>query len=205
VDDKGAVDGVLTFVSLSPGAEGSIVQGFNFVIPSKIVKSFIQGTPVNLDSIGKFNRIWYAGLRAFFTEDFKGAVRQFEQADARIPSLPDVKRMLDEARDKVKNPPPRPFPWFWVAIGVTFVSAGGYGAQLFIRWQRNRYRVRPAEVVRLMEDGKQPIILDARKSGAYESLPLKVPGSIRLAPEEIESGVSGLELDLSRPIVAYCT
>ena len=34
VDDRGAVQGVLTFVSLAPGPEGSIVQGFNFVIPS---------------------------------------------------------------------------------------------------------------------------------------------------------------------------
>lgn len=205
VDDRGAVVGVLTFVSLAPGPEGGIVQGFNFVIPSEAVKNFIQGTPANLQSLGKFDPIWYAGLRAFFTEDWKGAVRQFEQADALLAALPDVKRMLGEARDKVKNPPPRPFPWFWVAIGVTFVSAGGYGAQLFIRWQRNRYRVRPAEVVRLKEEGKQPIILDTRKSDAYERLPLKIPDSVRLAPEELESGISGLELDLSRPVVAYCT
>ena len=205
VDDRGEVVGVLTFVSLAPGSEGSIVQGFNFVIPSQSVRSFVQDTPVKVDSVGKFNRIWYTGLRAFFSEDWKGAARQFEQADKLLPGLPDVKRMLVEARDKVKNPPPRPFPWFWVAIGVTFLSAGGYGAQFYFRWQKNRYRVRPAEVIRLLEEGKQPIILDARKTEAYETLPLRVPGSVRLAPEELESGISGLELDVSRPIVAYCT
>ncbi len=205
VDDQGAVVGVLTFVSLAPGSEGSIVQGFNFVIPSQSVRSFVQDTPVKVDSVGKFNRIWYTGLRAFFSEDWKGAARQFEQADSLLPGLPDVKRMLAEARDKVKNPPPRPFPWFWVAIGVTFLSAGGYGAQFYFRWQKNRYRVRPAEVIRLLEEGKQPIILDARKTEAYETLPLRVPGSVRLAPEELESGISGLELDVNRPVVAYCT
>jgi S1-C subfamily serine protease len=205
VDDHGLVVGVLTFVSLAPGPEGSIVQGFNFVIPAKAVKSFVQGTGVDLDSPGKFNPIWYAGLRDFFGDDWKGAVRQFEGADRLLPGLPDVKRVLTEARDKVKNPPPRPFPWFWVAIAVTCVSAGGYGAQYYYRWQKNRYRIRPAEVVRLMEEGKQPIILDTRRSDVYETLPLKIKDSVRLAPEELESGVSGLELDVTRPVVAYCT
>jgi S1-C subfamily serine protease len=205
VDDRGLVVGVLTFVSLAPGPEGSIVQGFNFLIPAKAVKSFVQGTLVDMNSPGKFNPVWYAGLREFFTEDYKGSVRKFEAADKLLPGLPDVKRMLGEARDKVKNPPPRPFPWFWVAIGVTFLSAGGYGAQYYVRWQKNRYRIRPAEVVRLMEEGKQPTILDVRRSDVYETLPLKIKDSVRLAPEELESGVAGLELDVSRPIVAYCS
>jgi S1-C subfamily serine protease len=205
VDDRGAVVGVLTFVSLAPGPEGGIVQGFNFVIPSQTVRSFVQDTPIAVNAVGKFNPIWYAGLRAFFTEDWKGAARQFEQADKLLPGLPDVKRVLDDARDMVQHPPRRAFPWFWVAIAVTFVSAGGYGVQFYVRWQKNRDRIRPAEVVRLMEEGKQPTILDMRKAEAYETLPLKIPRSVRLAPEELESGIAGLELDVNRPVVAYCT
>jgi len=205
VDNRGAVVGVLTFVSLAPGPEGGIIQGFNFIIPSDVVRAFVQGTSVNVEAPGKFNPIWFEGLRAFFTDDWKGAERQFLQADNVLPGMPDVKRMLGDARDKIKNPPPRPFPWFWVAIGVTLVSAGGYGLQFYIRWQRNRYRVRPAEVVRLMEEGKQPTILDTRKAEAYEALPLRIPNSVRLGPDELESGISGLELDPNRPIVAYCT
>ncbi|HXJ80954.1 MAG TPA: trypsin-like peptidase domain-containing protein [Candidatus Methylomirabilis sp.] len=205
VDDQGLVVGVLTFVSLAPGSEGGIVQGFNFLIPAKAVRTFVQGTPVNLDSPGKFNPIWYAGLREFFTDDWKGAVRKFEEVDKFHPGLPDVKRMLSEARDKVKNPPPRPFPWFWVAVGVTLVSAGGYGTQYYVRWQKNRYRIRPAEVIRLMEEGKQPILLDTRITDAYETLPLKIKDAVRLAPEELDSGISGLELDVNRPVIAYCT
>jgi rhodanese-related sulfurtransferase len=105
----------------------------------------------------------------------------------------------------VKNPPPRPFPWFWVAVGVTLLSIAGYGAQFLLRWQKNRYRVSPSEVIKLLESGKQPQILDVRQATAYDALPLKIPNSIRLAPEELASGVSGLELDLTRPVIAYCT
>jgi len=205
VDDRGAVVGVLTFVSLAPGPEGSIVQGFNFMIPSQAVRNFVQDTPVRIGTMGKFDPVWYAGLRAFFNEDWKGAVLKFEQAERLLPNLPDVKRMLEEARDKVKNPPPRPFPWFWVAVGVTLVSAGGYGGQFYIRWQRNRYRIHPFEVIRLLESGKQPTILDVRRNEMYEALPLKIPGSIRLSPDELDSGIGGLELDTTRPVVAYCT
>ena len=205
VNQKGQVMGVLTFVSLAPGPEGALVQGFNFVIPADAVRDFVKDTEVRLDGTSKFNEAWYAGLRDYSTEDYRGAVRNLEKADGLIPNLPDVKRRLAEAREYVKNPPPRPFPWFWVAIGVTVLSAGGYGAQFLLRWQKNRHRVQPSEVVKLLESGKQPQVLDVRTPEAYDTLPLRIPGSIRLAPEELASGVSGLELDPGRPVIAYCT
>jgi S1-C subfamily serine protease/rhodanese-related sulfurtransferase len=205
INPKAELVGVLTFVSLAPGPEGGIVQGFNFIIPSQAVRDFVSGTPVKIGGMGRFNPVWYAGLRAFFTDDYKGAVQRFEEADRLLSNLPDVKRILSEAREKVKNPPPRPFPWFWVAVGVTLLSLAGYGTQFYIRWQRNRYRVTPSEVIHLQEGGKQPTILDVRRAEAYEALPLKIPSSVRLDPEELDTGLSGLELDTTRPVVAYCT
>lgn len=205
VNDRGSVVGVLTFVSVAPGPEGSIVQGFNFLIPSAAVTDFVRGTPVKHNGASKFNDAWYAGLSAFFTEDWTGALRRFEEADKLHPGLPDVRRYLAEAREKVKNPPPKPFPWFWVAIGVTLVSAGGFGGQWLHRWNKNRYRVHPSEVVRLMEGGKAPIILDARRADAYEQLPLKIRDSLRVAPEDLTGSLAGLDLDMTRTVVAYCT
>src|SRR5262245_3400262 len=46
VNAQGDIVGVLTFVSLAPGAEGSIVQGFNFIIPADAVKEFLRDTKV---------------------------------------------------------------------------------------------------------------------------------------------------------------
>jgi hypothetical protein len=206
INPKAELVGVLTFVSVAPGAEGSIVQGFNFAIPAQTVKNFVAGQPVKLNQPGKFNPVWFAGLHDFFTEDWKGAKRKFEDADKIQPGLVDVKRMLGEATEKVKNPPPKPFPWFWVTIGVTLLSAGGYGAQVGIRWQKNRYRVGPSEIIRLAEAGKQPIILDTRLQAQYDLNPIKIHGSIRLSPEDLKSGgVTSLDLDMTRPVVAYCT
>jgi S1-C subfamily serine protease len=205
VDDRGNVVGLLTFVSLAPGPEGGIVQGFNFVIPAAAVTDFVKGTPVKVNGGSKFNDEWYAGLSALFADDGKNALRHFEEADRLHPNLPDARRMLAEARDKVKNPTPKPFPWFWVAIGVTVVSAGGFGGQWLHRWNKNRYRVHPSEVVRMMEDGKAPILLDARRADSYEQLPLTIRGSIRVTPEDLTTSLAGLDLDMTRPVVAYCT
>jgi S1-C subfamily serine protease len=205
VDDRGNVVGLLTFVSLAPGPEGSIVQGFNFVIPSAAVTDFVKGTAVKVNAGSKFNDAWFAGLSALFSEDGPTALRRFEEADRLHPNLPDARRMLAEARDLVKNPKPKPFPWFWVAIGVTFVSAGGFGGQWLHRWNKNRYRVQPSEVVRLIEGGKAPTIIDARRSDNYEQLPLMIRGSVRVAPENLAASLAGLDLDQTRPVVAYCS
>jgi serine protease Do len=206
VNSKAELVGVLTFVSLAPGPEGSIVQGFNFIIPSQAVRDFVKDTPVKINEQGKFNPVWFAGLRAFFSDDAHTAKRKFEEADKIQPGLTDVKRMLGEAIERIKNPPPKPFPWFWVTIGVTLVSAGGYGGQLLVRWQKNRYRVGPSEIFRLIEAGKQPIVLDTRQQDAYDKMPIKIPGSLRLAPEDLKNGgAAGLDLDTARPVVAYCT
>jgi S1-C subfamily serine protease len=206
INAKAELVGVLTFVSLSPGAEGSIVQGFNFAIPAQTVKTFVADQPVKLNQPGKFNQIWFAGLRDFFTDDWKGAKRKFEDADKIQPGLVDVKRMLDEAKEKIKNPPPKPFPWFWVTIAVSLLSAGGYGGQIAIRWHKNRYRVGPSEIIRLAEAGKEPIILDTRLQKQYDQNPIKIHGSIRLSPEDLKSsGPTSLDLDKTRPVVAYCT
>jgi len=205
VDDRGNVIGLLTFVSLAPGPEGGIVQGFNFVIPSAAVTDFVKGTAVKVNAGSKFNDAWFAGLSALFSEDGPTALRRFEEADRLHPNLPDARREIAEARDLVKNPKPKPFPWFWVAIGVTFVSAGGFGGQWLHRWNKNRYRVHPSEVVRLIEGGKAPTIIDARRTDLYEQLPLTIRGSVRVAPENLAASMAGLDLDQTRPVVAYCS
>src|SRR5262249_44418858 len=115
-----------------------------FIIPAQAVRTFVKDTPVKIDDPGKFNPVWFAGLHDFFTEDFKDAVRRFEEADRILAGLADVKRMLGEARDKVKHPPPRPFPWFWVPMGSSFLSGGGSGRRSWARWKRNAFVSAPS-------------------------------------------------------------
>jgi S1-C subfamily serine protease/rhodanese-related sulfurtransferase len=205
VTARGEVVGVLTFVSLAPGPEGGIVQGFNFVIPSNAAREFVQGTEVRLDSESRFNKVWWAGLQEQFEGNFNRAERYFKEANKLVANLPDVLFMLAEAQEKIKNPPPRPFPWAWVTLAVTLTSLGGYGSLWARRWWKNRFRISPAQVIALIERGLNPILLDVRTKSEYETSPLALPRAVRIASEDVEAGRVDLPVEPKQTIVTYCS
>ena len=204
IGDEATLVGVMTFVSLSP-AGGAIVQGFNFLIPARDVLKFLQGTDIKNPGESAFNPVWAAGLQAFFGERYTVAVAKFQEANRLQPNLPDVKRALGEAEFKIKNPPPRPFPWAWVTLGITLLSAGVYGGMGARRWWRNRFRVHPPQVIGFMEKELNPLLVDVRTRTDYETSPLTLPGAVRLEPEDVEAGRIVLEADPKQLIVTYCT
>ena len=183
VGEDGTVLGVLTFVSLS--SQGAVVQGFNFLIPARDVLKFLKGTEVTKPGQSQFNEAWYAGLSALLSERWSTAAARFAEADRLQPKLPDVVRARREADEKVKNPPPRPFPWAWVTLFVTVLSAGGYGGMWARKWWKNRFRVMPTQVIGFIERGLNPLLLDVRTKTDYETSPLKLPGSMRIDPDTI--------------------
>ena len=204
VGDDASVLGVLSFVSLS--AQGAVVQGFNFLIPAKDVVKFLQGTEVRKPGESRFNEAWYAGLLAFRNEKYGMALERLNEANRLQPKLPDVLRTLKEADEKVKNPPPRPFPWPWVAVGVSLLSAGGYGGMWARKWLKNRFRVMPTQVIGFIERGLNPVLLDVRTKTDYETSPLKLPGSVRIAPETIvKNGQFDIPAEPKQIVVAYDT
>lgn len=201
VTSNGEVLGVLTFVTTEGGADGDIIQGFNFVIPSAAIRAFLEGMPLNLRDDGRFNRAWHAGLERFFAGDYSGALTHFADADHLLPGLPDVRRMSDQA----KNPPPQRFPWNRVAGSVAIASLAGWGVVRVGRWRRNRYRIRPSDVRRLLESPVRPLILDVRDEPTYERSPVRIPGSRHITPRELAAGAVRLEIEPRRVVVAYCT
>ena len=203
VGHSGSVVGVLTFVSLSPSG-GSIVQGFNFLIPARDIKKFLEGTEVKAGE-SRFNPVWAAGVSDLLNERYRSAAAKFAEANKLLPDLVDVKRALAEAEFKVKNPPPRPFPWAWVTVALALASGGGYGAMWYHRWQRNRFRIKASEVVRMLEEGVNPLLVDVRKASAQQTSPLKIPGAISITPDALARGETGVEVDVNRAVVAYCS
>ncbi|HXG03362.1 MAG TPA: cyclic nucleotide-binding domain-containing protein [Candidatus Binatia bacterium] len=204
IGDDSSVVGVMTFVSLSPQG-GALVQGFNFLIPGRDVAAFLADTPVTRPGQSPFNDAWAAGLSALFAERYDVAVARITEANRLVPNLADVKRVLAEAEERRRNPPPRPFPWALVAIGVTLLSVGIYGGMVGRRWWRNRYRVLPAQVIGFIEQGLLPVLVDARTGADYETSPLKLPGAVRLAPEDVGAGRITLDADREQLVIVYCT
>lgn len=206
VNNAGRVVGVLTFVSLAAGEEGGIVQGFNFVIPAAAVRDFLKSTEVSVAEPSKFNAAWHAALREFFAGHYSRAEKHFTEANRLVPELPDVRRMAAENLEKIKHPPPRPFPWAIVAALAGLLGLGVGGGFWGAYWKRNRFRIRPSEVARLLEiSGEPPVILDVRDATTYEKSPVRIANAKHVTPQELESGASAPDVDPARTVVAYCT
>jgi S1-C subfamily serine protease/rhodanese-related sulfurtransferase len=191
--------GVMLALSLS--ASGAAVQGFNFLIPARDVRAFLRGTEVTRPGESEFNTAWHAGLDALFKGRYSAAVTKLSEANKLQPGLADVKHALEEAEAKVKNPPPRAFPWAWATLGVALVSLGAYGGTFARRWWHNRLRIQPAQVIGLIENGVNPVMLDVRTRSDFEASPLKLPGSLRLDPAEAEAEGFNLDVGPDRTIV----
>src|SRR5262249_4898184 len=204
VDPRGDVLGVLTFVSLAPGAEGSIVQGFNFIIPADAVREFLRDTKVDPTDRSPFNEKWFSGLRRFFSDDWNGAVEDIKAADRLQPEFPDLRRLIAEAEDRINHPAPRPFPWRALGAAVAAVT-GGVAAVLGVRrWRRSRLRLSPGELLRLSNGAAPPLVLDVRDPVLYRASPYRVPGALRMDPQNLGSALNGHGIDRSRLLVTCC-
>jgi len=203
IGDDAQLIGVMDFVSLSSGG-GPQVQGFNFLIPARDVKTFLQGTEVKPGE-SKFNLVWREGVELFLAERYQAALVKFDEANALLPNLTDVKRQRAEADKFVKNPPPRPFPWAWATLGVSLLSGGAYGSMFARRWWKNRYRIVPAQVIGAIESGDTPVLLDVRTPTDFETSPLRLPGALRVEPDAVDKADFTLDVAPEQMIVAYCT
>jgi rhodanese-related sulfurtransferase len=89
---------------------------------------------------------------------------------------------------------------------VTGASLAAFGVMWARRFQRNRFRIAPAEVVRLLEDSPEPpVILDVRSANSYARSPLRIPNAVHITPEELQQGSTALRIEPHRTVVAYCT
>jgi S1-C subfamily serine protease/rhodanese-related sulfurtransferase len=202
VADNASVIGVMAFISLHGNEE---VQGFNFLVPAKDVLTFLRGADVKPGQ-SRFDPVWAAGVEAFLNERYPTALARFRDADRLLPGLVDVKRLIAETEDKIRHPPPRPFPWAWAIAGsVTALSLGTWGVFGGRRWWRNRFRVQPSQVIDFMGSGLGPVLLDARVRTDYETSPLSLPGAIRLDPDQIRQGPIDLAADKKQLIITFCT
>jgi S1-C subfamily serine protease len=200
VNGAGLVVGVMTAVTQG---EGGTVQGFNFIIPVAAVKEFLSGTTVALDETSRFSTAWRAGLSAYFAGRYSRAAAHFAETNRLLPEMPDVQRITAENTARVRTQPL--LPWDQVGAALVLLSLAGYAAMMAVRWRRNRFRISPSEVARLLEGTDPPAILDVREATAYERSPVRIPRSLRVSVQDLSDNGKRLDVDRGRLVVAYCT
>jgi S1-C subfamily serine protease len=207
VDDAGRVIGVLTFASVQPRGGDGPVQGFNFVIPVTAIREFLEGTPATIDGTSRFNAAWHAALGDFFAGRHARAARSLREANRLLPELPDVRRITAENAARLTSSPRTLVAPRTLAFASVLLCALGVGAAGLMRWRRNRFRIPPLELARLLDTSLDPpIILDARSTETYDKSPVRLPRAIHVAPEDLAGERKPLlTVDGARTIVAYCT
>lgn len=232
INSRGEVVGMITFISLTTGpGPAQAIQGFNFLVPVNTVKEFLRAANVDTAQESPFSKVWADGLRLYFGGDYSGALGRFESANRIVPNMPDVLKLQAEAQLKALQAPMwRRTPLVIGAVAV--VAILGVGSALYLRRRAARpapyveaipvtptaralptqpaeieatplLRLTPAQLAEFMRQGSGDfIVLDVRKDRDYTARPRRVPGALRVAPEELEERCATLPRD--REIVAYC-
>jgi hypothetical protein len=152
---------------------------------------------------GRFNVAWHAALRDYFAGHYRRARGALSEANRLLPELPDVRRLMVENEARLAREPL--LPWTQIAIGMLGVSAAGWAVLLLRSRQRNRFRIPPAEVQRLLEGPEPPMILDVRAPDTYAQSPVRIPRSVHLPLDALANAAPSIPADRSRLVVAYCT
>ena len=102
---------------------------------------------------------------------------------------------------------------YLAGIGTWALVILGAGLLLFVavKWRQRRQfyqmlrmaRITPEELHRLMDEGKDPIVVDVRTHGARVADPRRIPGARLIGLSDIPEKVSDLPID--REIILYCT
>jgi S1-C subfamily serine protease/rhodanese-related sulfurtransferase len=191
VNARGEVVGMMTFVSLTED-QTQAVQGFNFLVPSNVVKTFARaaGAPVDEAPAGPFTAVWDEALDRMARRDAAGALARLDAANRLVPNLPDVQRLQTEAQLLLLQADSRPGRALAGGVAVAGLAMAG-GAWVLLRRRRRsrsapasprpgRYAAPPPAPVRL------PVADVAR--ALAERLPLTLV-DVRAADSRARSGV----------------
>jgi len=64
-------------------------------------------------------------------------------------------------------------------------------------------RITPEELSTALESATPPILLDVRSRSTYEQEQVRIPGSVRVRPDDVIKWAQ--DNPLNRPVLAYCT
>lgn len=124
LDKNGRVVGILTFGTIDPST-GERVQGFNFVMPTAVVKEFLDRAGAHSGE-GTFTRLYTEGLQEEAGGHHKHALEKFQSVNRLAPGHPYVQQRISFNEEAVAGGKDKSVSAA-MAIGVPAVVLVGLG------------------------------------------------------------------------------
>jgi rhodanese-related sulfurtransferase len=219
VNERGEVVGILTFISLTED-ETQAIQGFNFLVPTNIVREFSRTAGARLDAPSPFNAVWHDAVAKFARGDWSEARVTLDAAARLVPDVPDVRRLQAETELKLLQakawPSPPVLEGMAVVALVTIVGAG------WVWRRRTRRHPSAADAMRAPEPEAAPppvrisaaelawalgqrtdlVIVDVREEDSYGRSSVQAKGAVRASTDDVREVCAGLARQ--QGIIVYC-
>ena len=135
LNSQGQVVGVATFLSIDPST-GQAVQGFNFIMPSTLVRQFLDRSGAK-PAQGEFSKLYTQGLTQEAAGEYTSARDSFQQIEQLSPGNPYVRHHVSQDTAAIaggKDKPSGVTSMLW--IGAILLLAVGVGVALVVRSRR---------------------------------------------------------------------
>jgi len=120
-NSRGEVIGITTFGSMQQNASTGAteeVQGFNFAVPTSIVRQFLSEVNV-IPTEGPLTQIYHQGVDLFFENHYSAAKEKFKQVADSNPAFPYVADLISASTAKInegQDKPTFPLPLWSIAV-----------------------------------------------------------------------------------------
>jgi serine protease Do len=196
LDANGNVVGIATFGSLDQS--GNEVQGFNFIMPSTLIKQFMDRSGAH-PAQGTFTKLYATGLAQEQAGAYKDAKATFQQIDALSPANPYVQQHISQDESAIAGGKDKSLGiWPIVIAGVVGVIViAGVVILLVVASRRKKPQpaAQPVGAPAFVQQAYQPQL----GGQAAAPLPAAAPAPIEGATVMSEPSAGALSLLVTTP------
>ncbi len=184
-NSNGQVIGITTFGSPSDSGQGE-VQGFNFAVPTSVVREFLNETNVK-PAQGSLTQMYHDAVDLYSAGHYSAAKDEFKEIADTNPAFPYVSDMIAGATQKIsagQDQPLFPYP-LYLMIGLAACAVIAAGAAVFFILRS-----------RMQKGGARPVAAPAApEAGIAAAAPQPAVGNAvsQTGPLPDSGGVGGLK------------
>ncbi|MCL6107104.1 MAG: trypsin-like peptidase domain-containing protein [Actinobacteria bacterium] len=135
LNSNGQVIGITTFGSPSDSGQGE-VQGFNFAVPTSVVREFLNQTNVK-PTQGSLTQMYHDAIDLYSAGHYSAAKNEFKEIADTNPAFPYVSDMIASATQKInagQDQPLFPYPlYLMILLAACAVIAAGAAVFFILR------------------------------------------------------------------------